>query len=56
MLGGGIASYTDPIHFVQFSGEGVRAAVEEAANAGTCVLARAYTEQAIGHAVTNGVR
>jgi imidazolonepropionase-like amidohydrolase len=56
MLGGGIASYTDPIHFVQFSAEEVRAAVEEAGNAGTYVLAHAYTERAIAHAVGNGVR
>lgn len=56
MLGGGIASYTDPIHFVQFSAEEVRAAVEEAEHAGTYVLAHAYTERAIAHAVANGVR
>jgi imidazolonepropionase-like amidohydrolase len=56
MLGGGIASYTDPIHFVQFSADEVRAAVEEAANAGAYVLAHAYTERAIAHAVDCGVR
>lgn len=56
MLGGGIASYTDPIQFVQFSRDEVRAAVEEAENAGTYVMAHAYTERSIRHAVECGVR
>lgn len=56
MVGGGIASYTDPIHFVQFSGEEIRAAVEEAENAGKYVMAHAYTARCIQHAVRNGVR
>ena len=56
MVGGGIASYTDPIHFVQFSGEEIRAAVEEAENAGKYVMAHAYTARCIQHAVKNGVR
>ncbi len=56
MVGGGIASYTDPIHFVQFSGEEIRAAVEEAENAGKYVMAHAYTARCIQHAVQNGVR
>lgn len=55
MVGGGIASYTDPIHYNQFSGEEIRAAVEEAANAGTYVLAHAYCAHTIEHAVRNGV-
>lgn len=56
MVGGGIASYTDPIHFVQFSGEEIRAAVEEAENAGKYVMAHAYTARCIQHAVRNGIR
>lgn len=55
MVGGGIASYTDPIHFNQFSGEEIRAAVEEAANAATYVMAHAYCAHTIEHAVSNGV-
>jgi imidazolonepropionase-like amidohydrolase len=56
MVGGGIASYTDPISFVQFSGEEIRAAVEEAENAERYVMAHAYTARSIRHAVSNGVR
>ena len=56
MVGGGIASYTDPIHFVQFSKEEIRAAVEEAENASTYVMAHAYTNRCIRHAVESGVR
>jgi len=56
MVGGGIASYTDPIHFIQFSAEEIRAAVEEAENASTYVMAHAYTADCITHAVRAGVR
>ncbi|QDC03275.1 amidohydrolase family protein [Mesorhizobium sp. 8] len=56
MVGGGIASYTDPIHFLQFSKDEIRAAVEEAANAHTYVMAHAYTAACIRHAVECGVR
>ncbi|TIT84693.1 MAG: amidohydrolase family protein, partial [Mesorhizobium sp.] len=56
MVGGGIASYTDPVTFAQFSGEEIRAAVEEAENAERYVMAHAYTARCIRHAVTNGVR
>lgn len=56
MVGGGIASYTDPITFAQFSGEEIRAAVEEAQNAERYVMAHAYTARCIRHAVANGVR
>ncbi len=56
MVGGGIASYTDPIHYVQFSREEIRAAVEEAGNASTYVMAHAYTNRCIRHAVECGVR
>nr|WP_255720576.1 amidohydrolase family protein [Acuticoccus kalidii] len=56
MVGGGIASYTDPIHFVQFSKDEIRAAVEEAEHAHTYVMAHAYTDMCIRHAVECGVR
>lgn len=56
MVGGGIASYTDPVTFAQFSGEEIRAAVEEAENAERYVMAHAYTDRCIRHAVVNGVR
>jgi imidazolonepropionase-like amidohydrolase len=56
MVGGGIASYTDPIHFLQFSKDEIRAAVEEAENAHRYVMAHAYTAKCIEHAVTCGVR
>jgi imidazolonepropionase-like amidohydrolase len=56
MVGGGIASYSDPVTFAQFSGEEIRAAVEEAENAERYVMAHAYTDRCIRHAVSNGVR
>jgi imidazolonepropionase-like amidohydrolase len=56
MVGGGIASYTDPIHYIQFSAEEIRAAVEEAEHAHTYVMAHAYTAACIAHAVRAGVR
>lgn len=56
MVGGGIASYTDPIHFIQFSRDEIKAAVEEAHNAHTYVMAHAYTAACIRHAVECGVR
>ena len=56
MVGGGIASYADPIHFMQFSKDEIRAAVEEAANAHRYVMAHAYTAACIAHAVSCGVR
>ncbi|MBB4234740.1 metal-dependent hydrolase family protein [Rhizobium esperanzae] len=56
MVGGGIASYTDPVTFVQFSHDEIRAAVEEAENAETYVMAHAYTCRSIQHAVKAGVR
>ena len=56
MVGGGIASYTDPIHFLQFSKDEIRAAVEEAENAHRYVMAHAYTADCIEHAVRCGVR
>jgi imidazolonepropionase-like amidohydrolase len=56
MANGGIASPTDPIHFLGFARDELRAAVEEAANAGTYVAAHLYTDAAIRRAVECGVR
>lgn len=56
MANGGIASPTDPIHFLGYSREEIRAAVEEAEAAGTYVLAHLYTDDAIRRAVECGVR
>ena len=55
MANGGVASPTDPIHFLGFSREEILAAVEEAANAGTYVSAHLYTPDAIRRAVECGV-
>ena len=55
MANGGVASPTDPIHFLGFAREEVAAAVEEADNAGTYVAAHLYTDPAIRRAVECGV-
>ncbi|HEY8706556.1 MAG TPA: amidohydrolase family protein [Burkholderiaceae bacterium] len=56
MASGGVASPNDPIHFLGYSEDEIRAAVEEAGNAGTYVMAHAYTGRAIARAVRCGVR
>ena len=56
MASGGVASPTDPIHALGYSEDEIRAAVEETSNAGTYVLAHAYTARAIARAVRCGVR
>jgi imidazolonepropionase-like amidohydrolase len=56
MASGGVASPNDPIHFLGYSVDEVRAIVEEAANADTYVMAHAYTGRAIRRAVECGVR
>jgi imidazolonepropionase-like amidohydrolase len=56
MASGGVASPNDPIHFLGYSESEIRAAVEEAGNAGTYVMAHAYTARAIARAVRCGVR
>lgn len=56
MASGGVASPNDPIHYLGYSEDEIRAAVEEAANAGTYVMAHAYTPRAIARAVRCGVR
>jgi imidazolonepropionase-like amidohydrolase len=55
MANGGVASPTDPIHFLGFSRDEIRAVVEEAENAGTYVSAHLYTDAAIRRAVECGV-
>jgi imidazolonepropionase-like amidohydrolase len=55
MANGGVASPTDPIHFLGFSREEILAAVEEAENASTYVSAHLYTDRAIRRAVECGV-
>jgi imidazolonepropionase-like amidohydrolase len=55
MANGGVASPTDPIHFLGFGRDEITAAVEEAANAGTYVAAHLYTDEAIRRAVELGV-
>jgi len=55
MANGGVASPTDPIHFLGFSRDEIIAIVEEARNAGTYVSAHLYTDEAIRRAVECGV-
>lgn len=55
MANGGVSSPTDPIAFLGFSNDEVRAAVEEARNAQTYVAAHLYTDEAIRRAVECGV-
>jgi imidazolonepropionase-like amidohydrolase len=56
MASGGVASVADPIHFLQYSVEELEALVDEAARAGTYVMAHAYTPAAIARCVAAGVR
>lgn len=56
MANGGVASPTDPIGFLGYSLDEIRAAVEEAENAQTYVAAHLYTDEAIRRAVACGVR
>jgi len=55
MANGGVASPNDPIHALGFSRDEIRAAVEEAENAGMYVAAHLYTDKAIRRAVECGV-
>jgi imidazolonepropionase-like amidohydrolase len=56
MASGGVASPTDPIAYLGYSADELRAICEEAAAAQTYVMAHAYTAAAIGRAVACGVR
>ncbi len=53
---GGVGSDADPIHFLQYSMEELRAIVEETENGDTYAAAHAYTAQAIHRAVDAGIR
>ncbi|AWN45324.1 peptidase M38 [Methylobacterium terrae] len=55
MANGGVSSPTDPIAFLGYSVDELRAIVEEANNAQTYVAAHLYTDEAIRRAVENGV-
>lgn len=56
MASGGAMSPADELEATQYSAGELRAAVEEAQAAGTYVLAHAYTDAAVRHAVAAGVR
>ncbi|MEO6983926.1 MAG: amidohydrolase family protein, partial [Paralcaligenes sp.] len=56
MASGGVASPNDPIHYLGYSEDEIRAIVGEADAAGTYVMAHAYTPRAIQRAVRCGVR
>jgi imidazolonepropionase-like amidohydrolase len=56
MASGGVASPTDPIHFLGYSRDEITAITAEAAHADTYVMAHAYTAKAIARAVECGVR
>ena len=55
MANGGVATPTDPIDWIQFTPEEIRAIVTVADSAGTYVAAHTYTARAIEHAAVNGV-
>ena len=55
MVGGGVASPVDPLEMIQFTAEEIKAITQSANNLGTYVTAHAYTNEAIRHAVDNGV-
>ncbi|HLY44791.1 MAG TPA: amidohydrolase family protein [Stellaceae bacterium] len=56
MASGGVASPYDPVWNLQYSDEEMRAIVAEARGWHTYVMAHAYTSEAIGRALDNGVR
>ncbi|MEM7303566.1 MAG: amidohydrolase family protein [Pseudomonadota bacterium] len=55
MANGGVASPTDPIHFLGFSREELKTMVEEANNVGSYAAAHLYTDEAIRRAVECGI-
>lgn len=56
LASGGVGSDADPIHFLQYSMEELRAIVEETENGATYAMAHAYTADAIYRAVDAGIR
>jgi imidazolonepropionase-like amidohydrolase len=55
MVGGGVASPTDPLEMLQFTSGEIQAITTTANQMGKYVTAHAYTVQAIRHAINNGV-
>jgi imidazolonepropionase-like amidohydrolase len=55
-VGGGVASYADPLDVTQYTDDEIHAAVEAAQNWGTYVAAHVYNSEGIRRAVDNGVR
>jgi len=56
MASGGIASPTDPLERCQYSDDEIRAAVDEAARAGSYVAAHCHPAEAVRRSVALGVR
>src|SRR5579875_3639501 len=56
MASGGVASPTDPLDRCQYSDGEIRAAVEEAERAGSCVAAHCHPAEAVRRAAALGVR
>lgn len=56
MASGGVASPTDPINYLEFSNDEIKAIVDEARSHQTYVMAHAYTPAAVSRAVKLGVR
>jgi imidazolonepropionase-like amidohydrolase len=56
MASGGVISPSDPLRVPQYSPEEIRVVAEEATRRGSYVAAHAYSAEAIGVAVANGVR
>ena len=56
MASGGVASPTDPLDRCQYSGDEIRAAVEEADRAGSYVAAHCHPKEAVRRAAALGVR
>ena len=55
MIGGGLASYYDPIWTIQYTLEEMKAAVEAASDYGTYVMAHVYTSEAMQRAAKAGI-
>jgi imidazolonepropionase-like amidohydrolase len=55
MVGGGVASPSDPLDMLQFTAEEIQAITTTARQMGKYVTAHAYTVDAIRHAIDNGV-
>ncbi len=56
MLGGGVASPSDPLDSIQYRVDEIAACVEEAERWGTYVCAHAYLDVAIRRGILNGIR